>query len=66
MPFEVRIRGKTACVCESQEEAVEHAREAMKADPDCHAEILDSATGRSAAPAASRRSREDLAKKVGY
>jgi hypothetical protein len=66
MPFEVRIRGQTAHVCESQEEAAEHARAAVKADPDCHAEILDSATGRSAAPAASQRSREDLTKKVGY
>jgi hypothetical protein len=66
MPFEVRIRGQTTHVCESQQEAAEHARHAVKADPDGHAEILDSTTGRSAAPAASQHSREDLAKKVGY
>ena len=66
MPFELRVLGSPVATFDSEEEALAHARTVIQANPDAEPEILDTATGEPVAPGASKRDREDLARKVGY
>ena len=66
MPFELRINKRTVAIFDSSDEALARARDEVKAQPDCEPEVLDAATGQAIAPGASMRSRDELAKKVGY
>lgn len=66
MRFELRINGRTCGRFASQDEATAHARDLLRETPDLEPEIIDTATDRGAAPAASEQDREELAKKVGY
>jgi hypothetical protein len=66
MPYELYIDKRLTGRFDSSEEALEHAREAVKSRSDCEPEIIDTATGRAFEPAASQRWRDDLANKVGF
>lgn len=66
MPFEVRVNRATIAIFTTIEEAQAHAREIVRADADTQPEVLNSETGEPVAPAASRASRDDLARKIGY
>lgn len=66
MGYEVRIDRHSVGEFATTEAALARVREALKLRPDCEPEIIDLATGRPFAPAASRRWREQLAKQVGY
>jgi hypothetical protein len=66
MRYEVRIDSRSVGEFPTTEAALAHVREALKLRPDCEPEIIDSATGRPFAPAASLGWREQLAHKVGY
>jgi hypothetical protein len=66
MPFEVRIENQPVHIAQTEEEALRHAREAIRARPDCEPEIFDIRTGRPMEPAASKSARDTLANEIGY
>lgn len=66
MPFIVRLGDKTIATYETEDEALARANEIVRADADQQPEVLDAQTGRAVAPGASARSRERLARKVGF
>jgi hypothetical protein len=66
MPYILRLDGRTVATFDTEEEAVMRARAILQADADKQPEVLDAETGRPVAPAASRGSRDDLARKVGF
>jgi len=66
MAYEVRVNGKTLAVHERQRDAAAQVRELVRADPDCGAEIINTATAQPAAPAASKQERDEYARKVGF
>jgi hypothetical protein len=66
VPYELRVLGSSIATFASSEEALAHARDVIKDNPDAEPEIFDTATGEPLEPAASKASREDLAKKIGY
>jgi hypothetical protein len=66
MPFMLRINGRDCGTFPTEDEAVARAREVVRDTPDAEPEIIDTETGRAAAPAASESRRDDLANKVGY
>jgi hypothetical protein len=66
MPFTLRLDGKTVATFNTEEEAVARARAILRDDSDKQPEVLDAETGRSVAPGASKGSRDDLARKIGF
>jgi len=66
MPYTVRLDGKTVATFDTQEEAVARASAMLREDADKQPEVLDAATGQPVAPGASKGSRDDLARKVGF
>lgn len=66
MSYELRINGRVFGTYDSEQAAVERAREAVRAEPDLEPEILDTRTGRAVVPAGSKRWRDELANKIGY
>jgi hypothetical protein len=66
MPYELRIAGKTSAQFETEQEAVEAAKEVLFDDPNADPEVIDLSTGHAAAPGASKRWREELRNKVGF
>jgi hypothetical protein len=66
MPFELRIGQTTVATFETADEAIARAREIVRSDADKQPEVVDTTTGKAVAPAASRASRDDLARKIGY
>jgi hypothetical protein len=66
MPYELHIDRRHVATFATSDEALEHARAALKERPGCEPEILDSETKRAFEPAASRRWRDELANKIGY
>lgn len=66
MPFTVNLDGKTIATYETEDEALARAAEIVREDADKQPEVLDARTGRAAAPGASARSRDRLARKVGF
>jgi hypothetical protein len=66
MPFMLRINGRDCGTFPTEEEAVARASQAIRETPDIEPEIIDTDTGRPAAPGASKAGRDDLANKVGY
>jgi len=66
MPFEVRIDHKPVHVADTEEEALQLAREAIRARPNCEPEIFDTRTGQPMEPAASKAERDRLSNEIGY
>ena len=66
MPYELRDKGRTVQTFDTEEEAVDGARELLRTQPDSDPEIWDTTAGKPAAPAASKAWREELAGKVGF
>ncbi len=66
MPYELRIPGAAPARFETEPEAVEGARDALRANPDAEPEIFDLATGNPAGPGASRQWREQLKNSIGF
>lgn len=66
MAYELRLGGKVAGTFETEEAAMAAAAEAVKANADAEPEVYDAATGKPAAPGASKGWREDLATKTGF
>lgn len=64
MPYELRIKGGPSRTFDTEEEAVARAREVVQAHPDAELEILDTTTGKPAAPAANKEWREEITRKV--
>ena len=65
MAYELRV-GTAKTVFDTEPEAIDAAKQAMRDDPDAEPEIIDLTTGNPAAPGASRQWREDLKNKVGF
>ena len=65
MAYELRI-GTVKTRFETEPEAVDAAKQALRADPDAEPEIIDLATGNPAAPGATRQWREDLKNEIGF
>lgn len=66
MPYELRINKRVVGTFDTEAEANERARDAVRADADVEPEIIDTATGKPATPDSSTAQRDDLANKVGY
>jgi len=66
MPYTVRLNGRTVATFDTEEEAVARARAILRDDADKQPEVLDAETGQPVAPGASKGSRDDLARKVGF
>lgn len=66
MAYEVRVNGRAVAIHERQRDALAEVKELVERDPDIQAEIVNTVTGKPAAPAASVEEREDFAKKVGF
>ena len=66
MGYELRVAGAVIGTFDQPEAAVEAARLALRSQPDSEPEIIDTATGKPFAPAASRGWREYLANKIGF
>lgn len=66
MQYELRVKGKSPAMFETEAEAMAASRAAAQADPDCEAEVFDLATGEPAVPGASQADRDDYAAKVGF
>lgn len=66
MRYELRMNGQSVQTFDTEEEAIAHAREAMRSQPESEPEILDTTTGKPIGPAADKASRDDLARKVGF
>ncbi len=65
MAYELRV-GTATTRFDSEPEAVEAAKQALRDDPDAEPEVIDLETGRPAAPGASRQWRDDLKNTVGF
>lgn len=65
-PYELRLAGKIAGTYETEEEAMAAASAAVREDADNVPEVIDTATGQAAAPAADRQEQETFAGKVGF
>jgi len=66
MPFELRVNRATIATFATEEEAVARASEIVRENADTQPEVFDTETGQPVAPGASRESRDDLARKIGY
>ncbi len=66
MAYELRIPGAPSARFETEQEAVEAARLALREAPDAEVEVIDLTTGKPAAPGASRSWREELKNRVGF
>jgi hypothetical protein len=66
MPYEVRVNGRTVAIHERQRDALAHVKQLVEGDASLETEIVNSETGKAAAPGATREDRENLAKKIGY
>ena len=66
MSYELRVNGRPAAVYADPEDALDRVRTLMKSDCDLEPEIIDTRTRRAFEPAASIRSREELATKIGF
>ena len=66
MAYELRLPGQAARTFETEAEAIEAARAALAADLDYEPEVIDLATGKPCAPAASAAWREELKGRVGF
>jgi hypothetical protein len=66
MPYTLRLNGRTIATFDTEEEAVARARAILRDDADKQSEVLDAETGQPVAPGASKGSRDDLARKVGF
>jgi hypothetical protein len=65
MAYELTV-GTAKTRFETEAEAVEAAKQALRGDPDAEPEVIDLATGKPAAPGASRQWREELKNNVGF
>lgn len=63
--YEMRIDGRTCGQYETLEEALQHTRATVMADPDFDPEIIDRRTGRACMVAASKRWRDEIAERLG-
>jgi hypothetical protein len=66
MPYELRVPGAPPQRFETEQDAVEAAKQLLQGDLDAEPEIIDLATGKPAAPGASRNWREELKNRVGF
>ncbi len=66
MSYELHLDRQLVATYATLDEALTHARAAVRDNPDCDPEILDSETKRAVEPGASRRWREELSNKIGY
>lgn len=66
MAYEIRVNGRTVAIHERQRDALAEVKQMVARDPDTQAEIINTLTGKPAAPAASAEDREDYATKVGF
>lgn len=66
MAFELRMPGVSAATFETEQDAVAAAKRALQENPDAEIEIIDTETGRPAAPGASKNWREELRSRVGF
>jgi hypothetical protein len=66
MTFTLRLDGTTVATFDTEEEAVARARAILRDDADKQPEVLDAETGQPVAPGASKGSRDDLARKMGF
>jgi hypothetical protein len=66
MPYTVRLDGQAVATFDTAEEAVARARAILRDNADQQPEVLDAETGQPVAPGASKGSRDDLARKVGF
>ena len=65
MAYELRV-GPVTTQFETESEAVNAAKQALRGDPDAEPEVIDLTTGKPAAPGASRQWREDLKNNIGF
>ncbi len=66
MPYELRLSGTKPVVFNTEEQAVEAAKQALYANPDAEPEVYDTSTGKPCAPGASKNWREELKSRVGF
>jgi non-canonical (house-cleaning) NTP pyrophosphatase len=66
MGYELRFNGRPFGVFETQEAALQRAREALRDQPDLQPEIINTETGRASMPAGSKRWQDELASKTGF
>lgn len=66
MPYEIRVNGRVVAIHLRQRDALAEVKDLVARDPDVQAEIINTLTGKPAAPAASTDEREDFAQKVGF
>ena len=66
MPYELRVPNAPPQRFETEQDAVEAAKQVLHGDPNAEPEIIDLATGKPAAPGASRNWREELKNRVGF
>lgn len=66
MAYELRCPGRPAREFATEAEAVAAARQVLADDGDAEVDVIDTETGRAAAPGASRAWREELSKRVGF
>jgi hypothetical protein len=66
MPYELRIGGAPRAQFETEQEAVDAAKQVLFDDPNADPEVIDLTTGRAAAPGASKRWRDELRNRVGF
>ncbi len=66
MPYELRLSGKAPAQFDTEEQAVEAAKQAFRDNPDAEPEIYDTSTGQPCAPGASKAWREELKGRVGF
>ena len=66
MPYTVRLDGRTVVTFDTEKEAVARARSILQDEADKQPEVLDAETGQPVAPGASKSSRDDLARKIGF
>jgi hypothetical protein len=66
MAYELRVSGRVEGRYDTSDEAEARARAVLQGNADSVVEVIDLATGKPYAPAASAADREDLAGKIGY
>lgn len=66
MPYELHIDARLVAIFATTEQALAHAREALRERAETEVEILDAATKQAVMPASSRDWREHLAREVGF
>ena len=66
MSFELRVGGTKRAEYETEQEAVEAAKQLLIEDPDSDAEVIDLSTGHAAAPGSSKQWRDELRNRVGF